>query len=92
MGRRDLDQRADVYGFGAVIFRALAGRPPFSSPHLGQLLDMATSQERPSLRAFRPELPVEVDDWVRQVLAIAPDERFLTIRGSWTALRSVLRF
>ena len=91
MGRNDLDRRIDVYAIGSVIFRAVAGRPPFVSPHLGQLLHKVTSDERPKLTTFRPELPVAIDDWVKQAIAIEPVDRFLTVRGMWLALRSILR-
>jgi serine/threonine protein kinase len=83
-----LDHRIDVYGLAAVIFRSLTGKPPFA----GELLDLvklATTGARPSLHALRPDLPPEVDAWVEQALAIDPDQRFLRVRGMWTALRSL---
>jgi serine/threonine-protein kinase len=90
MGRRDLDHRIDVYAVGAMIFRALAARPPFYSSNLGELLHKATSEERPSLHALRPDLPASIDDWVKQALAIDRNERFLSVRGMWAALKGLL--
>jgi serine/threonine-protein kinase len=78
------DRRVDVYGLAAVIFRSLAGRPPF----VGDLVELAksvTRGERPSLHALRPDLPPAVDDWVKQGLAIDPTERFLRVPGLWNA-------
>ncbi len=84
-----LDHRIDIYGIAAVIFRALSGKPPFVAGELIELLRLATTGERPSLHAIRPDLPKEVDGWVQQALAIEPDERFLRVRGMWMALRQM---
>lgn len=93
MGRNDVtDHRIDVYALGAVIFRCLAGQPPFvSTGDLMHLLRDATSAPRPSLHAFRPDLDPSIDDWVQLVLAIKPEERFQGVTASWRAFRSVVR-
>jgi serine/threonine-protein kinase len=85
-----LDQRIDVYGLSAVLFRALAGRPPFVGDGVIQIMRQCSSAPRPSLHALRPDLPEAVDDWVKSALAIERDERFMTVRASWRALTAVL--
>jgi serine/threonine protein kinase len=85
-----LDQRIDVYGLSAVLFRALAGRPPFVGDSVIQIMRQCSSAPRPSLHALRPDLPASVDDWVKAALAIERDERFVTVRASWNALRAAL--
>jgi|RhiMethySRZTD1v2_1073278.scaffolds.fasta_scaffold606494_2 serine/threonine-protein kinase len=85
-----LDQRIDVYGMSAVLFRALAGRPPFVGNGVIQIMRLCSTAERPSLHALRPDLPPAVDDWVKAALAIERDERFLSVRASWNALKSAL--
>jgi serine/threonine-protein kinase len=85
-----LDQRIDVYGLSAVVFRALAGRPPFVGDGVLQIMRQCASAPRPSLHALRPDLAPAVDDWVKSALAIDPDERFTTVRAAWRALSSVL--
>ena len=84
LGRTDLDQRVDIYGIGAVVFRALAGRPPFIGA-LPSLLTQATGGRRPSLCAHRPDLPGALDRWVERALAIDPDERFQSVAQLWEA-------
>jgi serine/threonine-protein kinase len=83
---RALDHRVDVYSMGAIVFRALAGQPPFPGPSLRDRLEQVTKAARPSLRRLRPDLPAAIDDWTRQVLAIKPAERFSTVRAMWNAL------
>lgn len=85
-----LDQRIDVYGLSAVVFRALAGRPPFVGDGVIQIMRQCCSAPRPSLHALRPDLPAAVDDWVQAALAIERDERFSTVRASWRALCAAL--
>jgi serine/threonine-protein kinase len=84
-----LDHRMDVYGLGAVVFRCLARRPVFDASSLGDLLILATTAERPSLHALRPDLPAKIDDWVRAALAIDPAERFSSIAALWRAFGSM---
>jgi serine/threonine-protein kinase len=85
-----LDQRIDVYGLSAVLFRALAGRPPFVGDGVIQIMRQCSTAERPSLHALRPDLPPKVDDWVKAALAIERDERFVSVRASWNALKTAL--
>jgi len=86
-----LDHRIDVYGLAAVIFRALTGKPPFAADDVRDVLLQATRGERPSLYALRPDMRPEVDDWVKQALAIEPADRFTRVRGMWQALKSTAR-
>jgi serine/threonine-protein kinase len=87
---RELDHRVDVYSLGAVLFRAFAGRVPFPAPSLREKLRVATTAERPSLHALRPDLPPAVDPWVGKVLALDRDDRFPSVRDMWKSLLALL--
>jgi eukaryotic-like serine/threonine-protein kinase len=90
-GRPDeLDQRVDVYSLGVIVFAALAGRLPFEGTTLEEKFVQTTSAARPSLRAFRPDLPVDLDVWVEEILAIDPDQRFSSVRAAGVALVAAL--
>lgn len=81
-----LDARVDVYGLAAVVFRSLAGRPPFQASRVYDLYRMVTEAKRPSLHQLRPDLPADIDYWVELSLAIRPDQRFSTVLALWNAL------
>jgi serine/threonine protein kinase len=86
-----LDHRIDVFSFGAIVFRALAGAPPFDPKlPIDRLIFATMRAPRPSLLALRPELPAGIDRWVEQALAINRDERFQTIRALWSAFRALV--
>ena len=91
-GKRDVvDHRIDVYSLGAVMFRCLAGRPPFVAKDLVVLLREVTGGARPSLHALRPDLPPEIDDWVMLALAADPDQRFQGVVALLRAFRSAVQ-
>lgn len=85
-----LDQRMDVYSFGAIVFRVLGGKVPFDATAIQDKVRLITTAPRPSLRRLRPDLPEGVDVWVSQVLAIDPDQRFRRVRAAWNALCDTL--
>lgn len=87
---KDADRRIDVYSFGCVIYRALAGAPPFDSRQpLDRFLLEVTRGARPSLKKLRPELPSTIDDWVEKALAADPADRFGSVGKMWATLRAV---
>jgi serine/threonine protein kinase len=85
------DHRSDVYSFGAVVYRALAGRPPFRAPSNEALFLAVTTAPRPKISTYRPELPEEIDAWVERALAIDRDERYPYVPTLWNELIRVLR-
>jgi eukaryotic-like serine/threonine-protein kinase len=89
-GATELDQRIDVYSLGAVIFRALAGTPPFMSENVSEVLVLATTAPRPSLKCIRADLPAKIDDWVEHALAISPKDRFSSARALLNAFDTLV--
>ncbi|WP_437481125.1 serine/threonine-protein kinase [Sorangium sp. So ce1014] len=87
---QEIDHRIDIYSLGAVLFRALAGRVPFSGASRVDILLAAARGPRPSLYALRPDLPPEIDAWVARALAVVPEERFQDVRALWSALGPLL--
>jgi serine/threonine-protein kinase len=75
LGASDVSDRADVYAVGVVLFRLLAGRPPFDieaprSTMMSRLLDDA-----PGVCAFQPLVPASLAQLVDSCLARTPEQR-----------------
>jgi serine/threonine-protein kinase len=87
LGSYIADPRTDVYSLGAVLYRVLGGRVPFDGTLL-EVMHAACTKARPSLHALRPDLSPDVDDWVGQVLAIRPEDRFFKISAAWRSLKA----
>ncbi len=70
-GERDLDARVDVFALGAVLFRCLAGTPPFDAANTVAVLTKVLFDEPPPLSLVRPDLPQAIH--VVTALALAKD-------------------
>lgn len=80
-----LDERADLYACGVVLFRMLAGRLPYKSTNAQMLwverwADRETPTELPSVRAFVPDIPEAVAKVVARALRKNPAHRYRTAR------------
>ncbi len=69
------DARADIYGFGCVVFELLAGKAPYTANTPDELLQKHLRAPIPSLEAYSGATP-EFATMVRKMLAKKPDDRF----------------
>jgi serine/threonine-protein kinase len=72
---RDADARSDVWSLGVILFRMLAGAPPFAGVGLGDLIQQIVRGATPNLRQLRPELPPGIEGVVARCLERDRDRR-----------------
>jgi PAS domain S-box-containing protein len=78
---RTIDIRSDLYSLGCTLFKLLTGCAPFSGPEYQTVFQklMAHAQiTAPSIRQYRPEVPVPLVVVLSRLLAKDPGDRFDT--------------
>jgi hypothetical protein len=75
-GGKPLDQRADVYALGGVLYHSLAGEVPYPRESIQALIAAHLFMAPPDIRERRPELPPRMTEVIARALAKDPDERF----------------
>jgi eukaryotic-like serine/threonine-protein kinase len=70
------DVRGDVYGLGATLYRALAGRPPVPGASATEMLARLRHDPPVPLRALMPTLPRALEVIVHKCLAREPRARY----------------
>ena len=83
-----IDARTDFYAVGVLLFEMLAGRKPFQSENVGELLLMQREKAPPLLRAAAPDarLSAELEAVVAKALSKFADDRFQTAAAFVAAL------
>lgn len=79
MNAADIDQRADVYGFGVLLFEALTKHLPFPGDPGPALLMRILNDPVPKASLFRSDLPADLVEIIARAMAKNPQDRFPTL-------------
>jgi serine/threonine-protein kinase len=82
----DLDQRADIYSLGCILYEMLTGGPPYTGRSLTEVASRILHGEVPSVRRVREDVPATVDQAITRALAKTPAGRFATMEEFAAAL------
>jgi len=75
-GEDDVDQRADVYSFGVLLYLMLCGRLPFFDDNLLKVMQMHLTVPVPPPRTVNPVLSAALAAVVERALAKRADDRY----------------
>ncbi len=85
----EIDVRADIFGVGAVVFRAVTGRPVHEGPTQLEALMVAMKEPAPSLASALPGAAPALVSVVDRALAFDKRDRWRSAREMHAALRAV---
>ena len=87
----NVDARADIYSLGCTLYLCLTGQPPFTQGTLAQRLLAHQTKEPPSVESLQPEVPPELGEIVRRMMAKDPARRYQTSADVAEALTDWLK-
>ncbi len=87
---RSVDYRTDLYSFGVVLYKMLAGKLPFESASASELIHFHLAKTPVPLEQVNPEISPVLSDIVMKLLAKNPEDRYQSAYGLKTDLECAL--
>jgi serine/threonine protein kinase len=75
-----VDNRADIYSYGAMVFEMVVGHPPFTGSSDAEILRRHLSDEVRPISRFKENVTLTFDRVVQQMLAKSPSDRPKTMQ------------
>lgn len=73
---KDVDLRADIWALGAVLYKLIAQRPPFSADNFADLMVKILHQHHEPLSSLGATIPPSIDAVIDRCLAKRPEDRY----------------
>jgi eukaryotic-like serine/threonine-protein kinase len=87
---KKVDQRADVYALGVILYEIMTGVPPYArGDHMSVMYQHVQGKARPP-REINPALPAGLPEVIMQAMAVDKDKRYQTMNDLRAALEKFL--
>ncbi len=83
----EVDERADLYSLGCVMYEMLAGQPPFLGPNARAIIARHVIDPVPPIRTVRPDVPAHIALAIRKALSKAQSDRYATLSAFADAIQ-----
>jgi len=77
-GKKGIEQRADIYALGVILFELLTAQHPFSDESYPMLVLKICTEPPPPVTRYRGDVPVALQAVIERMLAKTPEARFAT--------------
>jgi serine/threonine-protein kinase len=74
-----VDQRADIYAVGGILYRALTGKKPFDSDDPSATLTLVLTEDPERPRAVEASIPQALELVIQRAMAKHPDDRYASM-------------
>ncbi len=85
-----IDERADIWAFGVMLYEMLAGKRPFEHTNPAALLTTMLTKPVPDLRPLRPDAPEALLQLIEWMLEKDRDQRIPSVRQVGAVLEALL--
>ncbi|MCB9586856.1 MAG: protein kinase [Polyangiaceae bacterium] len=85
-GAKGMDQRADLYSVGVILYECATGQVPFNADTFNELLFKIVLEEPPPLEQLVPEIDRGFAEIIRRAMAREPAHRFQTAKEFQSAI------
>jgi len=85
-----VDHRSDIYSLGATLFHMVCGRAPYTGRSAYEVMVKHVSATLPSPTKYVPDLPRDVCDVMRKMMAREPEDRYQDYEALLADLRALL--
>jgi len=79
-GASSVDERADVFSMGCILFEMVTGRRAFDGTGVVEIYQQVASGDRPKVHDVRADCPEALEALVVDMLAPDPDDRIPSVR------------
>jgi serine/threonine protein kinase/transcriptional regulator with XRE-family HTH domain len=86
---KQVDARSDIYGFGAVLYHMVTGRPPFEGDDALAIAVQQMKDEAAPPSSIRPGIPPDWDALILKALSKDPRRRFQSAQEMRTSLQGL---
>ncbi|MDH5606339.1 MAG: serine/threonine-protein kinase, partial [Anaerolineae bacterium] len=86
-----LDERADIWAFGVVLFEMLAGHPPFRGNTTWDVLSAILNEKLPDLAALREGVSADFVDLICRMLKKDRHERLHSVRQVGAEIEAIIK-